>query len=249
MLATKRSLFSPPKSSPGDSLKQSENGILAALPEDVYQSILPDLRFVHLRKGTILYDAGDQIRDCYFPLTGMISLRSATDNNKTVEIAMVGSDALAGIAPVLQMNAAPYQEIVEIESSAMQIRTGALKASFEQGGKLRQLLLRSAYRLLCQITLSAGCNRFHTVEQRLCRWLLVTADTVKSDAFPLTQESIAQVLGTPRTNVSMIATPLAEAGLIGYKRGRITILDRERLKEAACHCYRIDKNQSSEIYQ
>lgn len=249
MLATKRSPFSSPQITSGDSFKQGENGILAALPEDDYRRLLPDLRAVHLRKGTVLYDQGDHIRDCYFPLTGMISLRSLTENNKTVEIAMIGSEALVGIAPVLQMNAAPYQEIVEIESAAMQIRACVLKASFECGGKLQQLLLRSAYRLLCQISQSAVCNRFHTVEQRLCRWLLIASERVKSEAFPLTQESISQMLGTPRTNVSMIAAPLAEAGLIGYKRGGITILDREKLKEAACECYLTDENQSAEIYQ
>lgn len=249
MPASKRSFLLGKKTSQPQSSKWVANRILASLPEDEYLGLFANLQPVHLKKGTIIYQAGDQIKDCYFSLNGMISVLSTTENHKTVEIAMIGNEGLIGIAGVLQMNVTPYQKIVQIESEAMRIRSDALRNEFHKGGRLQKLLLSYIHSLICQISQSAVCNRFHTVEQRLCRWLLITGDRVQSNVFSLTQESISHMLGTPRTNVSMIANPLQDQGLIYYKRGIITIVDREALEGTACECYRIVKKQINELYQ
>jgi CRP-like cAMP-binding protein len=249
MPASKRSFQLGKKTSQPQSSKAVANHILASLPEDEYLGLFPNLQPVHLKKGTIIYQVGDQIKDCYFPLNGMISILSTTENHKTVEITMIGNEGLIGIAAVLQMNSTPYQKIVQIESEAMRIRADALRNEFHKGGRLQKLLLSYIHSLICQISQSAVCNRFHTVEQRLCRWLLITSDRVQSNVFPLTQESISHMLGTPRTNVSMIANPIQNQGLIYYKRGIITIVDRDALEEISCECYEIVKKQINELYQ
>lgn len=249
MPAIERSLPFAKKPSQPQSPKRIENRILASLPEDEYHRLLSNLQPVHLKKGTVIYQAGDQIKDCYFPLSGMISVLSTTEDHKTVEVAVIGNEGVIGIATVLQMNITPYQKIIQIQAEAMRIRADALKNEFHKGGKFQKLLLSYIHSLICQISQSAVCNRFHTVEQRMCRWLLLTSDRVRSDVFPLTQESISHMLGTPRTNVSMIANSLQQQGLIYYKRGIITIVDREELEETSCECYRIVKNQIDELYQ
>lgn len=249
MPASKRSFLLAKKASHLQPSKPVENRILALLPEDEYQRLLSNLQPVYLKKGTVIYQAGDQIRDCYFPLSGIISILSTTGDHKTVEIAMIANEGLIGTTTVLQMNITPYQKIVQIEAEAMQIKADALRNEFHKGGKFQQLLLGYIHSLICQISQSAVCNRFHTVEERLCRWLLITSDHMQSDVFPLTQENISHMLGTPRTNVSMIASALQQQGLIYYKRGTVTIVNREALEETSCECYRIVKNQTNHLYQ
>lgn len=231
------------------SVKISKNRLLSLLPKEEYARLLSNLQPIHLRKGEVLYHPGDVVRYCYFPLSGMISLLSTTEDYKTVEVSAVGNEGLVGVPAILQMSVTPYEVMVQIEANAMRIRADALKAQFNGGGKLHHLLLRYTHALLCQIAQSAVCNRFHTVEQRICRRLLISRDCVQSDVFPLTQESISHMLGTPRTNVSMTAHSLQEQGAIRYKRGIITIAERKVLEETACSCYRIVKNQTDGVYQ
>ena len=214
------------------------NGLLSALPREEYERLSPHLEVVRLTPGKILYNAGDVVRHAYFPKGGMISLLSITEDGRTVEVGMIGSEGMSGIPIILRCSEAPYQVMVQLAGNALRIRGGALREEFDRGGKLQELLLRYTHSVLVQVAQSAACNRFHTVEQRLCRWLLVSRDLVQTDTLNLTQEFLSHMLGVPRTSVTMIAGTLQNEGLVRYRRGRITILSRKGLEAASCECYR-----------
>lgn len=230
-------------------INSSANCLLSALPEDEYSRLAPSLKLASLAKGTVLYHAGDTVRDCFFPQNGVMSLLSTTEAGETVEISMVGNEGIIGIPAILQAAVTPYEIMVQIESNAMRINAEILKKEFYCGGMLHSLLLKYIHALLCQISQSAVCNRFHTVEQRLCRWLLISRDRAHSDELPLTQEFMAHMLGIPRTNVTMIAGNLQREGLITYKRGLITITDGKGLEQASCECYRMVKKEFDSFYR
>jgi hypothetical protein len=163
---------------------------------------------------------------------------------------MVSAEGCVGVTVILGMPVTPYEVNVQLEiGTAYKIPAAALKEEFNRGGKLQQLLLKYTHVLLKQITQSALCNRFHTVEERLCRWLLVARDRINSNSFTLTHESVAHMLGTPRTGVTMIAGQLQKEGLISYSRGRLCILDPERLESVACECYEITKESIDDFTQ
>jgi CRP-like cAMP-binding protein len=151
---------------------------------------------------------------------------------------MIGNEGMAGIPIILRCEAAPYQVMVQLEGNALRIKAGTLRAEFDRGGRLQHLLLQYTHTLLTQIAQSAACNHFHTVEERLCRWLLVSRDRVQTDTIRLTQEFLSHMLGTPRSSVTAVAGALQREGLIAYYRGRITILDRRAMESASCQCYR-----------
>lgn len=221
----------------------SQNRILAALPYQDYEHLLPALKRVRLDSGAVLYEIGDAMRQAYFPLGGIISLLSITEDGSTIEVAAVGNEGMVGLPLILGSNMTPYRVIVQITTDVLKIAPDALVREFKSGGNLYQLLLRYTHALLCQFAQSAVCHRFHTVEQRLCRWLLVSRDRVHADRFPLTQEFISHILGIPRTNVTMTAQRLQRRNLIRYKRGEIIIVDRQGLETASCECYRIVKEE------
>lgn len=219
----------------------SENRVLASLPQAEYARLLPNLQRVHLAKGTVLWQAGDAVRHCYFPANGMISLLSVTEDGHTVEVTRVGNKGVAGSSAILPMNKMPFQAVVQVVADAYRIEANALRLQFKHDNVLQLILLRYTHALLCQISQSVLCNRFHTVEQRLCRSLLSTCDHTCSHVLPLSQEILAGMLGIPRTDVTMKAGALQRAGLIKYKRGQITILDPQGLETAACECYRMTR--------
>lgn len=229
------------------SLKPSGNRLLSLLPQAEYAHLQPELQPIHLAKEMVLYNAGDEVQNCYFPTSGMVALLSTTESGKTIEVSMIGDEGFAGVPVILQTSKIPYRVVVQIAGDAVMIRASTLKKHFNQGGRLHDLLLRYTHSLLCQVSQSAACNKFHTVEQRLCRWLLISRDRVHSDTFPLTQEFIAHMLGVPRTNVTMTAGALQRAGLIKYTRGQITIINPQGLEETACECYRIVKEQTDTL--
>jgi CRP-like cAMP-binding protein len=202
---------------------------------------------VHFPKGKILYHAGATIEHAYFLTSGMISLVATTENGSAVAVAMAGNEGLIGIPVILKLNTTPYQLTVQIQAHALRIRGAKLKEEFNRGGQIQDLLLRYTHRLLTQITQSAVCNRFHSVEERLCRWLLLSRDRAKSDTLYLTQEFLSQMLGTPRTNVTMVASGIQRMGLISYSRGKITILNRQGLESAACECYRVFTTEINQL--
>jgi len=226
----------------------NENKILAALPHDEYDRLLPHLERVHLPQSKILGDAGDIIRYAYFPLNGMISLLSSTEDGETLEVAMVGNEGLVGMSLALKTQIAPYRINVQIAADALRINALALRGELLRGGKLEELILRYAHSVIIHICQSAVCGRFHTVDKRLCRWLLVARDRVKSNNINFTQEIISHMLGTPRTVVTSAAINLQDAGLIRYRRGRITILNPKGLEASACECYAVVKKEVNLSY-
>jgi CRP-like cAMP-binding protein len=225
-----------------------ENKILAALPRAEYERILPHLEQVHLPQGKLLYDAGDTIQYAHFPLSGMISLLSITQDGETLEVAMVGNEGVAGAVLALKSDVAPYRMMVQLTADAMRINAGALKRELLRGSRLEELMLTYLHSVLVHVSQSAVCARFHTVEKRLCRWLLVARDRVHSNTVELTQEIISHMLGTPRPVVTTAAGILQDSGIIRYRRGKITILDPKKLMESACECYAIVEKDISKSY-
>ena len=197
----------------------SENRLLAALPRQEYERLLPHLERVHLPQGKVISEVSDLIRHAYFPFNGIVSLLSMTEDGETIEVAMVGNEGMIGVPIVLRAGITPYRTMVQITGEAMRLKAEALIKEFNQGGRFQDLLLRYAHALLAHVSQSAVCGRFHTVEARLSRWLLVTRDRVNSDSFQYTQEFLSHMLGTPRTVVSVAACNLQDAGLICYRRG------------------------------
>lgn len=223
------------------------NRILAALPREEYERLSPHLEVVRLTPGRILYNAGDVVRYAYFPMGGMICLLSTTGDGRTIEVGMIGNEGVSGIPIILKTRTAPYQIMVQLAANAMRIKGDKLREEFCRGGQLQDRLLRYTHTILTQIAQSAACNRFHSVEKRLCRWLLVSRDRVQTDTIHLTQEFLSHMLGVPRTSVTMIAGALQKEELIRYSRGKISILDRQRLEAAACECYKLVKEEISHI--
>jgi CRP-like cAMP-binding protein len=215
------------------------NRLLAALPKEEYDRLTPGSERVRLTAGRVLFESGEEVRHAYFPLSGMASLLSSTQDGRSVEVAVVGSEGMLGIPVVLRAGRSPYRVMAQLPAEALMIRAGALRSEFDRSGRLRELILRHALALLTQLSQSAVCHRFHTVEQRLARWLLVTRDRAGSDSFRLTQEFLSYMLGVPRTSVTTTAVLFQRAGLISYNRGRITLLDARRLEAASCECYRV----------
>ena len=225
-----------------------ENRILAALPRAEYQALAPHLERVHLPQGKVLYEVGDRVTRAYFVTRGMVSLLSITEDGGTTEVAMVGKEGVVGLPIILRVGAAPYRSMVQITGDALSMKADVMREGFSRGARFQDLLLRYTHALLTQVSQSAVCNRFHTTEARLSRWLLVTRNRVESDSFRLTQELISHMLGTPRTVVTVAANKLQDAGLIRYKRGHITILDPRMLEAAACECYAVVIKEVSHFF-
>jgi CRP-like cAMP-binding protein len=219
------------------------NLLVSALPRAEYDRLLPALEPVSLARDVVLYDAGDTVRHAYFLTSGMVSLLSTTVEGKTIEVGMIGNEGLAGVAVILGMSIAPYRTTVQIPATALRIRAGALRDEFRQGGELQTMLLRYTHTLITQLSQSAVCNRFHTAEERLCRWLLVSRDRMRSNTIRLTQETISQMLGLPRTSVTLTAGVLQREGLIRYSRGKIIIVDSHSLEAASCECYGVVRKE------
>jgi CRP-like cAMP-binding protein len=215
------------------------NRLLSLLPKDEYRRLQPQLEGVLLPKGKVLYDMGDVMHHAYFPLSGMVSLLAMTHEGQTVEVAMIGNEGVIGLPIVLHANTAPYRVLVQIPGSACRIRSEEFRHEFQRDAALQEVLLRYTHSLIGQISQSAVCHRFHTVTQRLCRWLLIARDRVDTDDIELTQELIAHMLGIPRTGVSMAATELQDKALIRSRHGKIHIMNRKGLEAAACECYHI----------
>lgn len=222
-----------------------KNLILGALRDKEYEHFYPYLEPIALAQGTTLYGAGDTARHAYFLVSGMISLLAITEDGQAIEVGMVGNEGMVGLPIVLGFNIVPHLVVTQLPCTAVRIRTDRLKAEFNLGGQLHDLLLRYTETLITQLSQSASCNMFHTVRERLCRWLLIARDRVQSDTLCLTQEFMSQMIGTPRTSVTAIAGSLQREGLVNYRRGKIVILDRAGLESASCECYGIVKESIS----
>jgi CRP-like cAMP-binding protein len=218
-----------------------ENRILAALPDGDRKGLFPYLEQVSLRAGDVLFAPGDRVRQIYFPITSLVSMLAMMEDGTTVEAGVVGNEGVVGISAILGAETSSMQALVQVAGDALSIPAETFMAEFKRGGQLQSLVLRHTHTLFTLVSQTAACNRLHTVEERLARWMLTTQDRVQSDEFLLTQEFIARMLGTRRSGVTVAAGILQSAGLISYRRGRISILNREKLEAASCECYRIVK--------
>jgi CRP-like cAMP-binding protein len=217
------------------------NQILTRLSAEKYPRLFSSLKQVHLDPQQVLYHAEDDIRFVYFINHGMASLLSITAEGDTIEVANVGNEGLLGIPVLLRQVKMPHEVVVQVPGDAFSINADVLKQEFERDGELKDQLLSYTHALATYMSQLSVCNHFHTLDKRLCRWLLITSHQVQSQSFYLTHEALSQVLGTARTGITMAATKLQRAGLIRYHRGRITILDRVRLEVSSCDCYQMTK--------
>ena len=219
------------------------NHLLGALPADEFARLQPDLKAVSLELGEVIYESGEQLENIYFPTTAIISLLYIMENGSTAEIGMAGNDGLVGIALFMGGTTTPNRAVVQSAGNAFRLSSKALQFEFGAGGVFQKILLRYTQSLMTQISQTAVCNRLHSVEQQLCRWLLINHDLLQTNQLVMTHDLIANMLGVRREGVSVAASRLQKAGLIKYVRGTITMLDRDKLEAAACECYRVVKDE------
>jgi len=220
-----------------------ENRLLALLPPEDYERLRPDLRAVSFSLGEVVYEFGGQLDYVFFPTTAIISLLYTMENGSSAEMGLTGNDGVVGIALFMGGGTMPNRAVVQSAGGALRMKAKILQDEFALGGKFQQLLLRYTQALITQISQTAVCNRLHSVEQQLSRWLLLSHDRLNTDELIMTQELIADMLGVRREGVTVAAGRLQDAGAISYVRGRIQILDRQKLEEAVCECYRVVKDE------
>jgi CRP-like cAMP-binding protein len=221
------------------------NRVLAAIPTKDYRRLRAQLEPVTLTFGQILYEPGKAIRWVYFPIDCLISLLTAVDKRRTLEVGMVGNEGMAGMPFILGIGVSGVRALVQGGGKALRMSSAHFRLEFDRNLPLQQALFRYTYALMAQISQTAACNRFHEAEARLARWLLMTRDRVGSDNFPLTHEFLAHMLGMRREGVTEAAVALKQRKLIRYSRGNMQILNVGGLKAASCSCYQIVKS----VYQ
>jgi CRP-like cAMP-binding protein len=221
----------------------SQNHLLAALPTAEYERLMPHLELVPLLLGDVLYEPGEELKHAYFPTTGIVSLHYVTESGASAETAGVGNEGMVGISLFMGGDSTPSSAVVQTAGHGYRLDSRRLKEEFKRGGLMQHLLLRYTQALITQVTQTAVCNRHHSVEQQLCRWLLLTLDRVSSRELVMTQELVASMLGVRREGVTEAAGKLKQAGLISYRRGHISVLDRAGLEIRACECYGVVKKE------
>jgi CRP-like cAMP-binding protein len=224
-----------------------ENRLLSALPVQDYERLLLHLQPVTFSLGKVVYESGGRLDYVYFPTTAVVSLLYTMEDGATAEMGLAGNNGVVGIALFLGGDTTPNRAVVQIAGGAVRMKAKVLQAEFARGGALQHALLRYTQALITQIAQTAVCNRLHPVEQRLCRWLLLCHDRVKSDELRMTQEFISNMLGGRRESVTMAAGHLQDAGLIYYARGHIKIVNRKGLEAAVCECYQIVKTEGDRL--
>jgi CRP-like cAMP-binding protein len=222
-----------------------KNRVLAGLADDEYQRLLPHLEPVALEHADVLYEIEEPIKHFYFPFEAVVSLVTQMEDGRIVEVALVGNEGVTGLAAVLGQEVSSERAIVQIPNGGVRVKASVILAEFNLHQGLHKILLRYANLLMRQMSQTAACNASHTVEERLSRWLLMCQDRVNSPELNLTQEFIAEMLGTRRATVNVAAVNLQSAGLIKYNRGRIRILDLAGLSGFACECYAAVKKDFS----
>jgi CRP-like cAMP-binding protein len=223
------------------------NQLLAALPADVFARLERELKPVHLGLGQIIYEPGEALQHVYFPTTAIISLLYTMENGASAEMGLVGCDGLVGIAVFMGGDTTPNRAVVQCEGDAFRLELRFFREEFRRVGELHRALLLYTQALLTQMSQTAVCNRLHSIDQRLCRCLLLCHDRLQTDELIMTQELIANMLGVRREGVSVAAHRLQEAGLIHYRRGRITIVDRPGLERTVCECYQVVKSECDRL--
>jgi CRP-like cAMP-binding protein len=218
------------------------NSLLAALPRKSYRRLLPGLAPVDLAFGEVLYDAGEPIRDVYFPSQSLVSLLTLVEGHLALEVGMVGREGMVGIPLALGVEVSPVRALVQGAGPALRMSADRFRKELPRNPALQRELHRYVHAMMAQISQTAGCNRFHVVEARLARWLLMTRDRVRSGRFRMTHDFLSHMLGVRRVGVTEAASALQRRKLIEYSRGNIRILDDRGLEAACCSCYRIVKD-------
>jgi len=220
-----------------------ENRLLAALPAYVQQSWQPQLESVEMPLGEVLYESGVTLGHVYFPTTAIVSLLYVMEDGASAEIAVVGKEGIVGISLFMGGESTPSRAVVQSAGRGFRLKAQALKDEFNRAGPVLHLLLRYTQALITQMAQTAVCNRHHSLDQQLCRWLLLSLDRLQGEELVMTQELIANMLGVRREGVTEAALKLQSAGLIRYARGRITVLDRAGLEKRTCECYAVVKRE------
>jgi CRP-like cAMP-binding protein len=231
----------PPLHSP------NQNQLLAALPSAEFATLSGHLELVPMALGQMLYEPGTQLRHAYFPTTCIASLHYVTESGATAETAGVGNEGMVGVSLFMGGNTTSSSAVVQTAGHAYRLDRHVLKQEFDRAGLLQRLLLRYTQALMTQMAQTAACNRHHSVEQQLCRWLLLTMDRVPSRELTMTQELVASMLGVRRESVTEVAGGLQSAGYIRYRRGHITVLNRKGLEDHACECYGVVKKEITRL--
>ena len=224
-----------------------QNHLLADLPVEVQERLFPQLELVSLPLGKVVYEPGDTMRHVYFPTDSIISLLYVMEDGASAEISVVGNEGLVGIALFMGGESTPSRAIVQSGGSAYRLTGQRLKDEFNYHREFQQLLLRYTQALITQMAQTAVCNRHHSIDQQLCRWLLLSMDRLPDNRLTMTQELIANMLGVRREGVTEAAGKLQRQGVIEYHRGHITVLDRPRLEKLSCECYAVVKKESDRL--
>ncbi len=227
--------------------RPDQNHLLAALPAMELARVSANLELVSMRLGDMLYEPDEQLTHAYFPTTAIISLHYVIESGASAEIAGVGNEGVIGISLFMGGDTTPSSAVVQTAGAAYRMERRALKDEFERAGPMRHLLLRYTHTLITQMTQVAGCNRHHSVEQQLCRWLLATLDRIPSGQLVMTQHLVATMLGVRREGITEAAGKLQQAGFISYRRGHITVLERGGLESLACECYAAVRQEWSRL--
>lgn len=220
-----------------------QNQLLAALPGEIFERLSPSLELIAMPLGNVLYESGGLLQHVYFPTTAIVSLHYIMENGASAEIAGVGNEGVLGISLFMGGDTTPSRAIVQTGGHGYLLKSRAMKAEFERAGPTMRLMLRYTQALMTQISQTAVCNRHHSVEQQLCRWLLLTLDRLPSSELTMTQELIANMLGVRREGITEAAGRLQQDGLISYRRGHITVIDRSGLELRVCECYAVVKKE------
>jgi CRP-like cAMP-binding protein len=226
-----------------DSAEPRNNFLLAALPDSEWGRWQPLLEKVEMPLGQVLYEPGITLTHVYFPTTSIVSLLYVMENGASAEIAVVGNEGLVGVSLFMGGESTPSRAVVQSAGHGLRLRAQLMKDEFNRAGPVLHLLLRYTQALITQMSQTAACNRHHTLDQQLCRWLLLSLDRLHANELAMTQELIANMLGVRREGVTEAALKLQQAGLISYARGRITVLDRAGLEKRTCECYAVVKRE------
>ena len=220
-----------------------ENHLLAALPDAEWQRWLPQLERVEMPLGQVLYESGGTLSHVYFPTTAIVSLLYVMENGASAEIAVVGNEGIVGISLFMGGDSTSSRAVVQSAGQGYRLKAQIMKADFNRAGPVLHLLLRYTQALITQMAQTAVCNRHHSLDQQLCRWLLLSLDRLQGNELVMTQELIANMLGVRREGVTEGALKLQQAGLIRYARGHISVLDRNGLQKRSCECYAVVKKE------
>ena len=220
-----------------------QNHLLGALPAKDYARLLPSLELIAMPLGWAVYESGGHLNHLYFPTTSIVSLLYVMQSGASSEIAITGNDGLVGISLFMGGESTPSRAVVQSAGNGYRVKANVVKKEFALGGELQHLALRYTQALITQMAQTAVCNRHHSLEQQLCRWLLLSLDRLPGNELRMTQELISNMLGVRREGVTEAAGKLQAAGLINYRRGHITVLDRPKLERRVCECYAVVKKE------